>query len=147
MLTRCTQHKTLDIISLFHKPAAPSSLRVVTLLKQISAQASETATEDQASDHTHQNKLQRTTFELNVTEEVPTSDQLRTILEYVGEDKASEIVEGAKDSGDAIRRLKQNPKLFKAPVVSQKGLDLYQHCKELTDSRQSTGTMEGQVSK
>ncbi|CAF9912379.1 MAG: hypothetical protein HETSPECPRED_000924 [Heterodermia speciosa] len=110
-------HKTLDIISLFHKPAAPSSLRVVTLLKQISAQASETATEDQASDHTHQNKLQRTTFELNVTEEVPTSDQLRTILEYVGEDKASEIVEGAKDSGDAIRRLKQNPKLFKAPVT------------------------------
>ena len=93
----------------------------MTLLKQISAQASETATEDQASDHTHQNKLQRTTFELNVTEEVPTSDQLRTILEYVGEQKAGEVVEGAKDSEDAVRRLKENAKSFRAPVVSRSG--------------------------
>ena len=93
----------------------------MTLLKQVSAQASETATEDQASDHTHQNKLQRTTFELSVTEEVPTSDQLRTILEYVGEQKAGEVVEGAKDSEDAIRKLKENARSFRAPVVSQSG--------------------------
>ena len=116
-----TQHKPTDVISLFHKPSAPSSLRVVTLLKQISAQASETATEDQASDHTHQNKLQRTSFELDVTEAVPTTDQLRTILEYVGEQKASEVVEGAKDSEDAVRRLKENAKSFRAPVVSRSG--------------------------
>ena len=115
------QHKPMDIISLFHKPSAPSSLRVMALLKQISAQASETATEDQASDHTHQNKLQRSTFELDVTEEVPTSDQLRTILEYIGEENASEVVEGAKDPEDAVRRLKQNAKSFRAPVVCQTG--------------------------
>lgn len=44
------QHKTLDVISLFHKPSVPASLRVLTILKQASAHASETATEDQATD-------------------------------------------------------------------------------------------------
>ena len=95
----------------------PSSLRVLTKLKQISAQASETATEDQAADHTHQNKIQRTAFELNITEEPPTGDQLRTILEYIGESKAPQIVEGAKNTEDAIRRLKEDAKRFKPPVV------------------------------
>ena len=88
------------------------------MLKQVSAHASETATEDQAADHTHQNKLQRTEFELNVTEEAPTTDQLRTILEYVGASKAGQIVEGARDADDAMRKLKGNARAFKAPVVS-----------------------------
>lgn len=66
---------------------------------------------------THQNKLQRTEFELNVTEEPPTSDQLRTILEYIGERKASEVINGAKDTDDAIQKLKENTKRFRAPVV------------------------------
>lgn len=87
------------------------------MLKQISAHASETATEDQATNHSHQNKLQRTQFELNVTEEPPTGDQLRTILEYIGESKAPQIVEGAKDTEDAIRKLKKDAKRFKSPVV------------------------------
>lgn len=116
-LLRPPQHKTLDVISLFHKPSVPSSLRVLTILKQVSALASETATEDQATDHSQQNKLQRTEFELNVTEEPPTSDQLRIILEYVGEQRASDVVDGAKDIGDAIRKLKENTKRFRAPVV------------------------------
>lgn len=111
------QHKTLDIVTLFHRPSVPSSLRVLTQLKQISAHASETATEDQASDHTHQNKLQRTQFELNVTEEPPTSDQIRTILEYVGERKASQLVDGARDAQDAIQKLKEDSRRFKVPVV------------------------------
>ncbi|KAL8828320.1 MAG: hypothetical protein Q9191_002660 [Dirinaria sp. TL-2023a] len=110
-------HKTLDVITLFHRPSAPSSLRVLTQLKQLSAHASETATEDQATDHTHQNKLQRTQFELNVTEEPPTSDQVRTILEYVGERKASQLVDGARDAKDAIRKLKEDSRRFKVPVV------------------------------
>lgn len=96
----------------------PSSLRVLTLLKQISAQASETATEDQATDHAHQNKLQRTEFELNITEDPPTGDQMRTILEYMGARNASRLIEGAKDAGDAIEKLGENPKRFKPPVVS-----------------------------
>ena len=111
------QHKTLDVITLFHRPSVPSSIRVLTQLKQISAHASETATEDQATDHTHQNKLQRTQFELNVTEDPPTSDQVRTILEYVGERKASQLVDGARDAQDAMRKLKEDSRRFKVPVV------------------------------
>ena len=105
------------MITLFHKPSLPASSRVLTLLKQVSAHASETATEDQAADHTHQNKLQRTEFELNITEDPPTGDQLRTIIEYTGDRKASQIVEGARDGPDAITKLSQDIKSFKAPVV------------------------------
>ena len=106
------------LLALFHKPSIPASLRVLTLLKQVSAHASETATEDQATDHTHQNKLQRTEFELNITEDPPTVDQLRTILEYMGASNASRLVEGAKDSENAIQRLRENPKTFRPPLVS-----------------------------
>lgn len=94
----------------------PASLRVLTLLKQASAHASETATEDQATDHTHQNKLQRTEFELNITEDAPTGDQMRIILEYMGARTAGSLVEGAKDPEEAIKTV--NPKTFKPPVVS-----------------------------
>ncbi|KAL8723121.1 MAG: hypothetical protein Q9225_000524 [Loekoesia sp. 1 TL-2023] len=112
-------HKSLDVITLFHKASSPASIRAQTLLKQISAHASETATEDQAADHTHQNKLQRTEFELNITEDPPTSDQLRTILEYVGSGagRAGQIVEGAVDEADALKRLKEDPNRFRRPVV------------------------------
>ena len=95
----------------------PSSVRVNTLLKQLSAHASETATEDQAADHTHQNKIQRTEFELNVTEDPPTSDQMRSILEYVGARKANQLVDGARDEADALKKLKEDPGRFKPPVV------------------------------
>ena len=73
---------------------------------------------DQAADHSGQNTVQRSEFELNVTEDPPTSDQLRSILEYVGAMRAGQIIEGAKDEGDAIRKLGQNKNSFKAPVVS-----------------------------
>ena len=115
------QHKSLDVITLFHKPSVPSSLRVLTLLKQVSAHASETATEDQAADHTHQNKLQRTEFQLNVTEDPPTGDQLRTILEYTGENKAGQIVAGARGATDAMQTLAKDIGKFKAPVVGSLG--------------------------
>lgn len=105
------------MITLFHKPSLPASVRVLTLLKQISAHASETATEDQATDHTAQNKIQRSQFQLNVTEDPPTGDQLRTIMEYTGDRKAGQIVEGAKDASDAMSKLSQDIKKFTAPVV------------------------------
>ncbi|MCJ1408313.1 hypothetical protein MMC19_002388 [Ptychographa xylographoides] len=110
-------HKSLDVITLFHKPSAAASIRVHNLLKQVSAQASETSTEDQASDHSHQNKIQRSEFELNVTEKPPTSDQLRTILEYVGAKRAKDVVEGAKDENDAMRKLQEDSSRFKRPVI------------------------------
>jgi len=107
-------HAPRDIITLFHKPSSAASTRVLTLLKQASAQASENATEDQASDHSAQNKTQRSDFDLDVTEEAPTSDQLRTILEYVGGKNAGRLVEGAKDVEDALRLRDTG---FKRPVV------------------------------
>ncbi|MCJ1476150.1 hypothetical protein MMC13_004815 [Lambiella insularis] len=110
-------HKSLDVITLFHKPSVPASTRVLTLLKQVSAEASDTATEDQATDHSHQKKIQRSEFELNVTEDPPTGDQLRTILEYVGARRAKDVVEGARNESDAMRMLKEDSKRFRRPVV------------------------------
>ncbi|KAI4215579.1 MAG: hypothetical protein LQ351_002048 [Letrouitia transgressa] len=113
-------HKTLDVITLFHKASSPASIRAHTILKQVAAHASETATEDQATDHTSQNKFQRTEFELNITEDPPTPDQLRTILDYVrgGSRRADQLVDGAKDASDALRLLREDPRKFKPPVVS-----------------------------
>ena len=43
---------------------------------------------------------------------------MRTILEYMGPHNAGRLIEGAKDAGDAIKKLGVNPKTFKPPVVS-----------------------------
>ncbi|KAI9852804.1 MAG: hypothetical protein M1838_005025 [Thelocarpon superellum] len=110
-------HKSLDVITLFHKASVPSSLRTLNVLKQASAAASASATEDQASGHSHQNAVQRSDFEMNVTEEAPTADQLRSILEYVGARRAGDIVQGARDEADAMRKLRENGESFKRPVV------------------------------
>lgn len=112
-------HKTLDVITLFHKASSPASIRVHTLLRQASATASETATEDQASDHSAQSnpKTHRAEFKLEVTEEPPTEDQLRSILEYIGAQKAGTIIKGAKDEADAMRKLAANGDSFERPVT------------------------------
>ncbi|KUJ23240.1 DUF1687-domain-containing protein [Mollisia scopiformis] len=110
-------HKTLDVITLFHKASSPASLRVHTLLKQVSANASEHATEDQASDHSHQTKPNRPQFELDVTEEPPTQDQLKSILEYVGARNAGTIIKGARDEADAMKKLKESSENFQRPVT------------------------------
>lgn len=55
-----------DVITLFHAPKNPVSTRVYTLLKQANATAVAHATEDQASDHSKQSKLERTEFELGM---------------------------------------------------------------------------------
>ncbi|KAN0119498.1 DUF1687 domain containing protein [Hyaloscypha variabilis] len=110
-------HKTKDVISLFHNAKSPASIRVNTLLKQASANASEHATEDQASDHSAQTQPRRQEFELEVTEEPPTQDQLKSILEYIGAQKASTIIKGARDEADAMRKLKENSESFQRPVT------------------------------
>ncbi|KAI9697459.1 MAG: hypothetical protein M1836_004737 [Candelina mexicana] len=119
-----SQHKSLDVITLFHKPSSSASIRALTLLKEASATASETATIDQAGDHTAQNKAQRSEFELNVTEDPPTNDQLRSILEYVGARKAGDIVRGARDEPDAMKKLAESAENFKRPVVSMRKMQL-----------------------
>ncbi|RYO79779.1 hypothetical protein DL766_006377 [Monosporascus sp. MC13-8B] len=112
-------HKSKDIVTLFHKASSPASLRAANLLRQVSANATESATEDQASDHTAQtNSLrQRPEFELNITEDPPTTDQLKTILEYVGKNKISSVVNGASTENEALKKFKESGDNFKRPVV------------------------------
>lgn len=109
-LTR-RQGKTRDVITLF-KSSSPGSVRVHNLLKQLSAQATETATEDQASDHSAQNKLQRKEFNIDVVDTDPTPDQLNTILSQPGI-KISQFVPGANTSEEAMKMIKK----FHRPTV------------------------------
>jgi uncharacterized protein DUF1687 len=90
----------------------------LTLLKQANATAATTATEDQASAHENHSVAQKNEFELDVTESAPTSDQLRSILEYVGEKNAASVVEGASDEADAQRRVRLDANTLKRPLVS-----------------------------
>ena len=59
-----SQAGTKDVITLFHSPKSPASMRVHALLKQTAATAHSHATEDQASDHSTQDKAERTDFTL-----------------------------------------------------------------------------------
>lgn len=113
--------KTLDIVTLFHKSSSPASMRVVTLLKQVSASAAESATEDQASDHRVQSEsapgARRDTFDLNITEDPPTTEQLSTILEYVGASGIPSIIKGASTTHEALKKFRESSDNFQRPVV------------------------------
>ncbi|KAF4956385.1 hypothetical protein F66182_18356, partial [Fusarium sp. NRRL 66182] len=107
------QHKTLDIITIFHKPSLPSSTRVLNLLRTASANASEeaNATLDQASSTTPSGgKNLRDDFEIEVTESLPTPDQLSTIIDYLGSKgvKAGAVVQGAVSKDDALKKLSES---------------------------------------
>ncbi|KAH7271541.1 hypothetical protein FSOLCH5_004420 [Fusarium solani] len=106
-------HKTLDIVTVFHKASSPASVRVANLLKQVSANATAGATLDQASE----TKPAREQFELNVTEDPPTDDQVKTILEYVGTSGISNIIKGANNEKDALKKFKESKENFIRPVV------------------------------
>lgn len=112
------QHKPKDVITIFHKPSIAASTRALNLLKKATAQASETAKTDQASGHSGQNKVQRNDIDLEVSEESPTGDQLRNILQYIGADRASLVVRGASSVAEAVKKLEQDTNLFQHPVVS-----------------------------
>lgn len=112
------QHGAKNVVTLFHKPSNQASTRVLTLVKQANAQTVSHATEDQASSHEAHNKAQRNEFELEVTEEPPTGDQLKSILEYLGGPSAAgKIISGASDETDALRRLKADGNTFQRPLV------------------------------
>lgn len=112
------QHGAKNVVTLFHKPSNAASTRVLTLLKQANAQAAAHATEDQASSHEAQNKLERVEFELDVTEAPPTGDQLKNIIDYLGGPSAvSKVISGAQDEADAVRRLKADGDSFQRPLV------------------------------
>ncbi|KAI1351079.1 DUF1687-domain-containing protein [Xylaria sp. FL0043] len=110
-------HKPLDIITLFHKASSPASVRAATVLKQASANATAYATMDQASDHSCQTSSHRPEFELNITEDPPTADQLKTILEYVGKKNISSVVKGAATENEALKKFKESVDNLHRPLV------------------------------
>lgn len=95
---------------------------MANLLKQASANVQAGATIDQASDHTSQNNAAREPFELNITEEPPTNEQVQTMLEYVGKQEIPEIIKGARDQKDALKKFKENKDSFLRPVVGDNRL-------------------------
>ncbi|KAJ5742692.1 uncharacterized protein N7511_011093 [Penicillium nucicola] len=121
--------KTLDPITLFHSPKLAASTRTLNILKQASASAGETATEDQASDHSTHAQQQRGEFELEVTTSPPTTDQLRSILDYISPVSGvggqgnkttygvAELVKGARDAEDALKKFKEDNETFTRPVT------------------------------
>lgn len=50
-------------------------------------------------------------------EQPPTSDQVQTILEYLGADSAGKVVEGATSNEEAVRKFKLNANSFVKPLV------------------------------
>ena len=107
------------MVTLFHRPASTSSVRALALLKQISATVGNNGSEGLAANHVTRSKLKRGEFELNVTDDAPTGDQLRSILEFVGARKASQLVKDARDEADAMKKLKENGDNFQRPVVGR----------------------------
>lgn len=98
-------------------------MRVAAALRQASAAASETSTEDQASDHSAQSSaVRRPEFKLEITEDPPTADQLQTILNYVDKHRIGSIVKGAADEKEALRKLKESADNFQRPVVCPSSL-------------------------
>lgn len=54
---------------------------------------------------------------VDVQEGPPTSDQLNSILEYLGPSKAGSVVKDATGSSDALRKFNANQSLFQRPVT------------------------------
>lgn len=54
---------------------------------------------------------------LDVQEGAPTSDQLISILEYLGPSKAGSVIQDATGTSDALRKFRQNESSFKQPVM------------------------------
>ncbi|KAL2846206.1 thioredoxin-like protein [Aspergillus pseudodeflectus] len=110
--------KTLDPITLFHSPSLQSSTKALNILKSASAAAS-------AAD----SPVGRGEFQLEITTAPPTTDQLRNILDYVSGDPSlvgkvggptyavSEIVKGAKNAEDAVKKFKEDETRFVRPIT------------------------------
>ncbi|KAL1836208.1 hypothetical protein VTJ49DRAFT_5448 [Mycothermus thermophilus] len=101
-------HKSIDIITLFHKASSPASVRVAAALQKASTAAAEAAAANNGS---------RSEFKLDITEEPPTPDQLQIILGYIGRQKIPSVVKGASDETEAMKKFKENVDNFQRPVV------------------------------
>ena len=114
-----------NVITIFHKPSSPSSKRVLDLLKQHQTTPAATQNDNKASNHTSQNQAGRNAnFELDVSEANPTSDQLRSILDFVGDQNIGELIPGEEDSRRAIEKMAQDAESFQRPVVCHAALQV-----------------------
>ncbi|KAK9383927.1 thioredoxin-like protein [Kockiozyma suomiensis] len=86
------------VLTLFHSPTSSASRRVLQFLKS-------------------QEAAKKRLFELDVTEGVPTKDQLKTILKYAGEHKVSAIVPGAQSYTEASSILEGGSNELLRPMV------------------------------
>ncbi|KAK8216079.1 thioredoxin-like protein [Phyllosticta capitalensis] len=106
-----------NVITVFHEPSSSASTRVLTFLKQAQANSKSTATIDQATDSAAQHDLAHQEFDLDIQEAPPTTDQVRTILEYIGQERAGEIIQGANSEEEAVRKFKLNAGSISRPLV------------------------------
>lgn len=105
--------KSKDIIQLFSKAGQPDSLKVANLLKQISAASANISAADQPAGQAPI----RDEFELQITEDAPTADQLETIFDYVGAPGIPQVIQGASNRKDAVALFKKNANAFKRPLI------------------------------
>ncbi|KAL1901234.1 hypothetical protein Cpir12675_000600 [Ceratocystis pirilliformis] len=97
--------RAIDIVTLFSKAGSPASTRIAQSLKNAAI----------ASANADSNM--RVPFEVDVTEQAPTEDQVRTILSYVGANGISSIISGATSEAEALKKYKLAPESFRRPVV------------------------------
>ncbi|KZZ90630.1 Thioredoxin-like fold protein [Ascosphaera apis ARSEF 7405] len=121
--------RSLDVITLFHNPSLRSSIRALDLLKRASALAQESSSgmtfndaEPNSETSSKNIPVPGNEFELEVTTKPPTEDQLNNIFDYLGATaaipgKPSEIVQGARDREEAIRKVMADGSKFIRPVV------------------------------
>ncbi|RPA87993.1 hypothetical protein BJ508DRAFT_409913 [Ascobolus immersus RN42] len=103
--------RSLDVITLFHSPSSAQSKAVLTALKN-SLEAATAGTISNSKDAP-------ANFELEVVEEpaVPTKDQLKSIIEYLGKERIGEIVSGAKTEMEALKGLNDSKRLVRPLLV------------------------------
>jgi hypothetical protein len=113
--------KALDVITLFHAPHAPASIRMHNLLKRVSARASGFEEDPQWSEFSYKAGPipRREPFDLNVQPSDPTPSQLGTIIDYARATgfSTSDVVQGATDKKHAVKLFTQDPGLFRRPTV------------------------------
>ncbi|KAI5277870.1 hypothetical protein KEM52_004823 [Ascosphaera acerosa] len=124
------QPRSRDVITLFHSPALRSSQRALELLQRAAAAAQEGEGgklfswegNREGKETQEARSIPATDFELEVTTAPPTEDQLGSIFDYLGAAAAvpapaAQVVRGARDREDALRKVLADQSRFIRPVV------------------------------
>jgi hypothetical protein len=113
--------KSIDVITLFHAPHMPASIRMHNLLKRVGARAGGYAEDPEWSEFSYKAGPipRREPFDLHVATTDPTPSQLGTILDYAraAEFAPRDVVDGAADKDAALRMFRRDPGLLRRPLV------------------------------